>query len=211
MVPFALETAVLALFLAADAFTVSFAYGCKKIRLPSLSAHLINLICTGVTGLSFIVGAALAPFISSRFAVGISFSILMLIGIAKLLDSITKSVIRKHTDISKEIKLSLLNFKFILRLYADPEAADVDVSESISLREALVLAVSISLDGFAVGFGAALLGFNGWFLVLFSLIANGLALRSGAFIGNKAASRLPFNISWISGVILIVLAITQLF
>ena len=209
MFPF-LEAAVLAFSLSVDAFAVAFAYGCKKIRLPALSAHIINIICSGVTGLSFLVGNMLTPFISSGFAVGLSFAILLVIGLTKLMDSITKSVIRKHTNISKEIKLSLFNFKFILSLYADPEAADVDVSKSISPKEAAVLAISVSLDGFAVGFGAALLGFNGWAVVLFCLMANGLALILGSRLGNKAAQSLPFSISWITGVVLIGLAFMQL-
>jgi len=205
-----LEAAVLALSLAVDAFAVAFAYGCKRIRLPALSAHIINVICSGVTGLSFLLGSMLMPLISSGFAVGISFTILLIIGVTKLMDSITKSIIRKHTNLSKEIKLSLFNFKFILHLYADPEAADVDVSKSISSKEAAVLAISVSLDGFAVGFGAALLGFNGWAVVLFCLMANGLALTLGSSLGNKAARCLPFNISWITGVVLIGLAFMQL-
>ena len=206
----ALEAAVLALSLSLDAFTAAFAYGCKKIKIPLLSALIINLICTGVTGLSFLFGAVLAQFVPGGIAIGLSFSILLLIGITKLLDSITKSIIRKHTNLSKEINLSLFNFKFILRLYADPEAADVDVSESISTREAAILAVSLSLDGFAVGFGAALLGFNVWAVILFSLVTNGLAIWLGSGIGNKAAYSLRFNISWLAGAVLIGLAVMQL-
>ena len=205
-----LEAAVLALSLSLDAFAAAFAYGCKKIKIPLTSALIINLICTSVTGLPFLFGAVLAQFVPAGFAIGLSFSILFLIGITKLLDSITKSIIRKHTDLSKEINLSLFNFKFILRLYADPEAADVDVSESISTREAAVLAVSLSLDGFAVGFGAALLGFNAWSVILFSLLTNGLALWLGCGIGNKAANSLRFNISWLAGAVLIGLAFIQL-
>ena len=210
MFSYVFGAAVLALSLSLDAFTAAFAYGCKKIKIPMKSALVINLICTGITGLSFLFGAALGQFIPAGLSIGLSFAILLLIGITKLLDSITKSIIRKHTDLSKEINLSLFNFKFILRLYADPEAADVDVSKSISAREALVLAVSLSLDGFAVGFGAALLGFNAWAVILFSLLTNGLAVWLGSGLGNKAAQSLRFNISWLAGLVLIGLAIMQL-
>jgi len=202
--------AAVALSLALDAFAVAFAYGCKKINIPPLSAYIINLVCTATTALSFLFGAAVANFIPAGVATAISFTVLFIIGSVKLLDSITKSIIRKHTELSKEIKLSLFNFKFILHLYADPEAADVDVSKSISTREAVALAVSVSLDGFAVGFGAALLGFNGWLVVLFCLLANGAALWFGGKIGNKAAAKLKFNISWLAGTVLIVLAFAQL-
>lgn len=205
-----LGAAALALSVSLDAFAASFAYGCKKIKIPLFSATIITVICTAALGLSFIFGSALLQFIPGWVAVGLSFTILFVIGVFKLLDSITKSIIRKYSSFNKEIKLSLFNFKLILRLYADPEVADVDASKSISSKEATVLAVSLSLDGFAVGFGAALLGFNVWAVVVFSLIANGLALWLGCLLGNKAARSLRFNISWLAGVILIGLAFMQL-
>jgi len=205
-----LGAALLALSVSLDALAVAFAYGCKKIRILPLSAIIINLICTGVIGLSFLVGSALYRFIPEWVAVVLSFSILLLIGLAKLLDSITKSIIRKHAQINREVKISLFNFKFILHVYADPEAADIDVSKSISTKEAAVLAISLSLDGFAVGFGAALLGFNAWVVMLFSLIANGFALWLGGKLGYKVAQNPRFNISWLAGVVLIGLAFMQL-
>jgi len=205
-----LGAAAIAVSISLDAFAAAFAYGCKKIKIPLSSALIINLICTAVIGLSFIVGWALYDFIPGWFAAFLSFIILFALGIVKLLDSITKTIIRRHSDINKEIKLSLFNFKLILRLYADPEVADVDESKSISSNEAAVLAVSLSLDGFAVGFGAALLGFNMWAILLFSLLANGMALWLGGIIGNKAARKLRFNISWLAGVILIGLAVMQI-
>lgn len=206
-----IEAAILAIILALDALAASFAYGCKKIRIPFTSGTLISIICTGVTGLSFLVGAVLVQHIPAGVAVGLSFAILFTIGVIKLLDSITKSLIRKHTDLNKEITLSLFNFKLILHLYANPEAADVDASSSLSKKEAAVLAVSLSLDGFAVGFGAALIGINGLAVVLFALIANGVAIWLGGRMGNAAANRLRFNISWVAGLILIMLAFSQLF
>ena len=205
-----LGAAMLALSVSLDALAAAFAYGCKKIKIPPLSALIINLICTGFIGLAFLLGSVLAQFIPGWVATAVSFTILFLIGATKLLDSIAKSIIRKYAQISKEVKLSLLNFKFILQVYADPEAADIDVSKSISSKEAAVLAVSLSLDGFAVGLGAALLGFNAWIVILFSLLANGLAIWLGSKLGNKAAQNPRFNISWLAGVVLIGLAFMQL-
>ena len=202
--------AVVAMTLSLDALAVSFAYGCKKIKIPWVSALIINFICTGVLGIAFLFGSVIYPFIPTWVATMISFAILFAIGLVKLLDSITKSLIRKYSQFSKEINLSILNFKFLLRLYADPEEADIDISRSLDSKEAVLLAIPVSLDGFAVGFGAALLGFNGWAIFLFSFFTNGLALLIGSGIGNKTAHKLPFNISWSAGIILIILAIMQL-
>jgi len=210
MLFYLMGAAALALSVSLDAFAAAFAYGCKKIEIPILSALIINLVCTAALGLSFLFGSVILQYVPAWVAVSLSFGILFVIGITKLLDSITKSIIRKHSNINKEVKLSLFNFKFILRLYADPEDADIDESKSISSKEAVVLAVSLSLDGFAVGFGAAMLGFNVLVIIAFSLLANGLALWLGDVLGNKAAKSLRFNISWLAGVILIGLAVLQL-
>jgi len=204
------EAAVVAAALSLDAFVATFAYGCNKIHIPRISGMLINLICTLTMGVSFLVGALLVRYIPIGFAVWLSFIILLSIGLVKLMDSITKSIIRKYTGINKQLKLSLFNFKFILHLYAEPQDADVDESKCLSVKEAAVLAVSLSLDGFAVGFSAALLGINGLLVVVFALSANGMAIILGDWLGNVAAERLGFDVSWLAGVLLIVLAASQL-
>ncbi|MCL2189670.1 MAG: sporulation membrane protein YtaF [Defluviitaleaceae bacterium] len=200
---------LLAVTLSLDAFAAAFAYGCKQIKIPPFSGGIIAVICTATTGASFLVGAVILPFVPARGAVWVSFGILFIIGITKLFDALTKALIRKYAKFEKELALSLFNLKFILHVYADPEKADADVSKSISTREAAVLAVSLSLDGFAVGLGAALLGLHGKWVVLFCLLANALALLAGARLGNMAARNLRFNISWLAGVLLIVLAFSQ--
>jgi len=204
------SAALLASILSLDSLTVAFAYGCDKIKIPFLSACIINIICTATIGLAFVFGSVVSAFITPWFASLLSFFILLLIGITKLLDSITKSIIRKFSPINKEIKLSLLNFKFILKLYAYPESADLNSSRSIEPKEAVLLAIPISLDGFAVGFGAALLGYSGLAIVLFSLLTNGTALLFGSLLGNKTAQKIPFNVSWLAGVVLVGLAVFQL-
>ena len=206
-----LQAAAIAISVSIDAFAVSFAYGCKKIKVPMLSLLIITFICTIVIGVSFLFGAALVQYIPPWFAMGLSFAILFIIGLVKLFDSITKSIIRKHTQFNKEINLSVLNFKLVMRLYADPETADVDDSKSISSREAAVLAVSLSLDSLAVGLGAAIMGINVWILLIFTFVTGVLALLLGGWLGNKAASKIRFNISWLAGIILIGLAFLQLF
>ncbi|MCL1832690.1 MAG: manganese efflux pump [Oscillospiraceae bacterium] len=98
----------------------------------------------------------------------------------------------------------------IIKAYASPEDADADVSKSISAREAAILALSLSLDGIAVGFGAALAGVNAWAVIAFSLAMGLVALKLGSWLGNKAADKLPFNISWLAGIVLIALAVEKL-
>jgi len=205
-----MEAGVLASSLSVDAFTAGFAYGSKKIKIPMTSVQIINIVCALITGLALFAGAALKNYIPPGLALGIAFSILFLIGAVKLLDSITKEIIRKHTNINKIITLSVFNFKFILSMYADPEVADADNSKEISPIEAMMLALSLSLDGVVVGFGAALADANGFAVVLWSLVTNAAAITLGCYLGGRAADKLPFNISWLGGAALIGLAFTKL-
>lgn len=201
---------MLASALSMDAFVASFAYGSNKIKIPMQSVQVINVICSAILGMSFFAGVLVRQYIPGNLTVSICFVILITLGITKLLDSMTKSIIRKHNNFNKEIKFSMFNIKFILNLYADPVDADVDSSKLISPMEAASLAVALSLDGLAVGFGAALGNTNGLAIFLCSLVTNSLAIILGCYVGNRVAHKLPFNFSWLSGVMLIALAVIKL-
>lgn len=206
-----IEAAMFASALSLDAFVASFAYGSKHIKIPFRSVQVINLICSGILGVSLLAGAFVRQFIPDRVTVAVSFTILFALGAVKLLDSVTKSIIRRYDKLDKEIKFSLLNFKFILRLYANPEEADVDRSQTLSPAEAASLAVALSLDGVTLGLGAALASINIWAILISSLVIGMAAILLGGWLGNKVAGKAPFDLTWVSGVILMALAVAKLF
>ena len=205
-----LEAIILAWAISLDALVASFAYGNKRIKMPLGSIAVINTICAGMVGFALLAGTILRSHIPPGLTVAISFCILFILGALKLLDSATKSIIRRRAAQNKELRFSLRGFGFILLLYADPEQADVDGSKTLSPTEAATLAVALSLDGLAVGLGAAIGSVNGFALLIGVLITGMAALMLGGFLGNKAAKRSPFDLSWLSGALLIVLAFSQL-
>ena len=205
------EAALIAASLSLDAFAAGFAYGSNKIKIPFLSVQIINVICSAMVGISFFAGNTVKEYIPHWVTAAVCFGILFILGLIKLLDGITKSIIRQYAGFSRELKFSLFNFRFILKLYADPEYADVDLSKTISSAEAASIAAALSLDGIAVGFGAALGGVNGLAVFLFSLVTNAAAVMSGCYFGGKIAKKISFNFSWAAGVILLILAFSKLF
>ena len=158
-----------------------------------------------------LVGSGLQNFIPYWVTPLLSFSILFILGSIKLIESITKSIVKKHRNINKEINLSLFNFKFIIKLYANPEIADFDSSKSISYSEATAVAISLALDGLAVGLGAALAGVSGLAVFLFTFIVDPIAIIFGSWLGSSLLEKVSFNLSWISGIVLIALAFSNLF
>jgi len=176
-----LEAALFSSALSIDAFTASIAYGSKNIQIPLKSVIVITAICTSITAAALFAGTALSTILSPAFAAVLAFSILFIMGILTI-----KSAILKN-----------------------PEIADSDASKHISIKEAALLSISLSLDGIAVGLGAALMGINPWAVITFSLITNTAAITTGCRIGKKISQTLPFNTTYLAGAILIILAFTQ--
>ena len=205
-----LEAALIASSISLDSFFAGFAYGANKIKINFWCVQIINIITAAMIGASFALGSLIKDYISESAALTASFIILFLLGLSKLLDGFTKSLIKKHTDLTHEIKFSLFNFNFILKLYAAPESSDADKSKNISPAEAASMAIALSLDGLAVGFGAALGGVNWLAVILFSLATGMLAIISGRYIGEVAACKFKFDFSWLGGVILIALAFSKI-
>lgn len=204
------QATFIAFALSVDAFTAGFAYGSQKIKIPFSCAMGMNIICSSILGLAMLAGAKINSILPQSVTTGISVGILLLFGLVRLFDSLTKSFIRKHGAFKKRFRASFCDLKFILTLYADPEKADLDQSKSLSLSESSVLAVSLSLDGIAIGVGLGLANVNILAVFLCSLVSDFVCILAGQFLGERAARRLPFNISWLGGFILICLALSRL-
>jgi len=200
------EALLLAVVLSVDVFAVSFAYGSSKIKIPFKSIMIITVIGSVILGLSIYVGSAFLPFMPLAVANGLSFGILFTLGLVKIFDSVIKRFVRKHSDSSKRMEFSIFNVKFIMNVYADPEKADLDNSRVISAKEAVIVALAVAMDAFALGFGAGLSDVNHLQIIAFSLVIDVIAVLLGCFIGGKIAQKSPINLSWLGGVILITLA-----
>ena len=134
------------------------------------------------------------------------FAILLILGTEKLCDSAIKAYIRSGRQVQKKVSFSFLNLNFILRVYADPKKADVDASKTLSPAEAASLAVALSLDGLAVGLGAAMHAINGIQVLVLSLAIGAAAVMGGSILGNRLSRKSSVNLSWLSGILLIALA-----
>jgi len=204
------ESVIFVIALSTDALIASFAYGSNKIKIPMISVQVISFLCTAVLGISLLLGTFLKPYLPSSILHVVSFAILFIIGVIKLLDNIIKSLIDKHAMINKQIKFQLLDLHFILNIYANPKDADIDNSKTLSPKEALSLAIALSIDSMVAGVGAALSNVSILAVLITSLILSTLAVKLGELMGHKLGEKSPFGLSWLSGAILISLAFLKL-
>ena len=191
--------------LSLDAFAISMAYGTGKIRIPIKSILIINVIGSVILGASLYLGVAFRNVLPNPHL--FSASILFVLGSIKIFDSTIKRLIRK-TQGERQMAFSLWDINFILTIYANPKKADADSSRCISPKEAVALAIALALDNVAAGFGAGLVA-NPLLLVGISLFTDPIAIFLGCALGVRLA-KTGLDLSWVSGVVLMVLAFAQL-
>ena len=121
-------------------------------------------------------------------------------------DSSLKALIRRHRDLHRQWQFSAFHFRVILNIYANPEQADQDRSGALSVGEATALAVALSLDSLTVGVGAGLDQTPVFAAVLLSFVLGLAAILLGRWLGDKLMRGLQIEVSWISGLMLLVLA-----
>jgi len=171
-----------------DALTAAFAYGCTGTKIPLKSVMIINIVCTAMLGAALFVGSYASSFIPPVVGVILCFAVLMLIGGIKLY----QGLFSKSEDCDRKLDKS-------------PKTPKI-----LNPGEAAIIAAALSVDGLAAGFGAALGGVNGLVMLIISLIAHMAAVPLGCVLGRRLSQKTNLNISWIGGVVIIILAFTKL-
>lgn len=203
------ESLLLVCSLCIDTFVASIAYGTDKIKIPFCSAIIINVVCSLFLAISLFIGSVLKDFLNPSIAATISFYLLFLLGIYRLFESFFKGYIQKFSNIGVPLTFKIFDFKFVLQIYADETKADYDNSKILTSKEAFYLAVALSLDSLAVGFGSSLGSVHYLEVIILSLVIGFLALSSGGYLGRRFAQKVDINLSWLSGAMLIALSIIR--
>jgi len=204
-----LESLLLVSSLCIDSFVASIAYGTSKIRIPALSKILINLVCTITLACSLFIGSIFKSFLPGNLPTILGFLLLMAIGIYRLFEYIFKAYISKCSKSNSPLTFKMFDFQFILQVYADEIKADFDNSKCLNVKESFYLALALSLDSLAVGFGSSLCSINYIEVLILCFVIGMFCVSLGVFLGRKFAQKIHFELSWLSGLLLIILAIIR--
>ncbi|MGL5652363.1 MAG: sporulation membrane protein YtaF [Paraclostridium sp.] len=201
-----IESLILVSSLCIDTFVASIAYGTDRIKIPFYSNLVINFVCSLFLAISLALGGFLKDFLSPNTASVLSFALLLSLGFFRLFESFFKTYVRKFSSVGAPLTFKVFDFKFVLEIYANETKADYDKSKTLTLKEAVYLAVALSLDSLAVGFGSSLVSINHLQVVILSFVIGTCCLFIGVRIGKKFIEKVDLNLSWLSGLMLIVLA-----
>lgn len=203
------STSSLLLFLVAvslDSLTAGFSYGTERVHIKALSllflACVPALFITAAGGLGEIVGSLLPPGVLPF----LSFFMLAAIGVAKLLESLIRAVAKKHPSLIGNWGCQIKQLNIIFTVYLSPEEANRTDLQVLSAKEALLLSLALSLDSVLVGMAFPAADISRLALFLSASFFNLLLFITGCLSGRILSRVLRIDLSWLSGICLLLLA-----
>lgn len=203
----------LLLFLTAvslDSLTAGFSYGTKKVRIEFLS--LLILAC--VPSVFITAAGSIASLIGRFFPAGVlpvvSFSILFFIGSAKLLESLLRRLAEKRPGLIGNRGYKFKQMHIIFTVYISPEEANQTDLQVLSAREAWLLSLALSLDSVLAGMAFTADAVPPLTLLLSAVLFHLLLFLAGYALGRILSHILRIDLSWLSGLCLLLLAFRSL-
>jgi len=203
----------LLLFLTAvslDSLTAGFSYGTKKVRVELLS--LLILAC--IPSVFITAAGSISSLICSFFPVSVlpflSFSILFIIGSAKLMESLIRHLAKKHPGLVGNRGCKIKQIHIIFTIYLSPEEANRTDLQVLNAKEALLLSLALSLDSVLAGMAFTASDIPRLTLLLSAILFHLLLFSAGYALGRLLSRMLRIDLSWLSGLCLLLLAFRTL-
>ncbi|MBD5472527.1 MAG: hypothetical protein HDR20_06415 [Lachnospiraceae bacterium] len=185
---------ILIIVLSMDAFTAGLSYGMDDVRVPFSSVLTVAFLSGCMLTLSLYAGDFLLLFLPAGLTKIVSFTVLFLLSLYKLYDTIPwlhKGNSGLTTDkISQKIN------------YASPSI--------LSKKEAALLGMALSVDNISAGLCTGTLNINPCLLLLITTLIHLLSIRLGLFTGKLLSQKGLRSFSWLGAAILMLLAFCRL-
>lgn len=189
-----MDFTLLAISVSIDALGIGLSYGMRKSKIPLILNILIGFIVFSMCLIGFLIGNILSMFFNDFILTLLGSFLLLILGSQIIIKEIIKN---------REIKRR--NIKY--------EGNEIYNLDEITFKDAIMLAMAISMDAMAAGISASLIGIKTMFFPILVMIAHVIFLNLGMFFGKnvKNISNIPQNLwSIISGILLILIASVKL-
>lgn len=200
---------LLVIALCLDTFVASAAYGTNQVTLSHRQITLFNGICSFCLGVSLLFGTLLDSWIPETFTKRICFFSLLLLGCVRLFDSAIREYLRHHKFVHKNASFHFSHLCFIIDIYGDPMEADADRNKSLSWKELFFFSMAMSVDSLFAGTMAAFMKISIPLTVAIAFVMGEVFTYLGLYLGKRISSRCPKDLSWIGGILFLILAVVK--
>lgn len=201
---------ILVFALCIDIFVASIAYGTNQVLLSPAQIAISNAICSLCLGISLLFGTFLDSLIPEKFTKEICFFSLLFLGLIKLSDSLIKRYVRKHKDVKKKFHFKFSSLRFIINIHCDPLEADANKNKILSTKEVIFFSIAMSIDSLIAGTMAAFLKISVPLTIAVAFIMGYIFTCLGQFLGHKISRKSSIDLSWVGGILFIILAFSKL-
>jgi putative sporulation protein YtaF len=213
---------LLAVAVSVDGFGAGLGYGLRRTRLDGRNMALIGLVAGATVLVTTAAGHLLCHQVGA-LARQLGAALLLALALVSLGNGLRERGAGEESGGPGEAgdapsggrntlwSLQLRTWGLVVEVARQPGRADLDRSGSISLPEALILGLALSLDSGAVGFGAGLAGFSPWAVAAAVGPVNVALLWLGTWAGRRLARERARG--WLAlspGFILLILGLMRL-
>lgn len=203
----------LALFLTAvslDSLTAGFSYGTNNVHITPPAFLPLALVPALFITAAQRIGTLVGSLLPGGVLPCLSFLLLFLIGIAKLSESLIRFLAKKHPSLTGNWGCKIKQLNIVFTVYLSPEEANRTQVQVLSVKEALLLSLALSLDSILVGMAFCCTALPLSLLFLSAALCNLLMFLGGYLLGCLLFRLLRFDLSWLSGLCLLLLAFRTL-
>lgn len=204
-----------------DSLGVGFSYGLRRIRLPFGAVLLISLLSMLAIVVSMLAGHQLGKMIPPAAAVRLGGIILIAIGLLSFYQyrrqtkegpEAAPPPVETHSPGEDAPLFRVCVFGLIIQILKKPHKADLDMSGTISFREAFLLGAALAIDSMVAGVAVSLIGYSIVTTALFVGIGHVILLYAGLLAGKGlSATVLGRQVSALPSLILILIGVSKLY
>jgi putative sporulation protein YtaF len=213
-----LHTSILPILLIAvssnlDNIGVGTSYGVRKINIPIASNLLIAVVTATGTFLSVILGQSVYLFISKEMAGLLGGGIIVVAGLWVVFQERFMHRVQEPSQAEPIVKARCSNYGFrhIVQILDNPIVADWDFSGHIDRKEALALALALTINNIPNGVGAGMLGLNVYALTAVVFVVSIITIWLGIYLGKLGMRWMGRFTGVLGGVLLICVGFYEIF
>lgn len=201
---------ILVIALCIDTFVASVAYGADRLHITPIKVFAVNGICSGCLGAALLLGRFINGLVPEGLIKGLAFFCLLLLGVVKLMDYMIKRYINNRVRVRKDLTFTISGLSIIIKIYGNSLEADWDHSKSLSWKETAMFSLAMSIDSLLAGTLSGFLMMPPIFTTIIAFGVGIVVMYIGLFLGQKLALLKNWDLSWISGVLFLILAFSKL-
>lgn len=193
-----------------DSLSAGFSYGTSKVRIKPLAAAFLVLIPSISITLMTRVGAFLFSFLPANVLSIFSFLILLFLACEKLIESLIRHLAGKYPNIVGNWAYKIKQVNIIFTIYFSPEDANKEDVQVLSAKEAFFLSLALSLDSIFTSMAFSCQVPSLLFFFLLAVLFHFLLFSAGFLFGLFVSKKFSIDLSWLSGLFLLMLAVYTL-